>query len=605
MAVWSAVLSSVVASGFAGWVATLPSPVDSMASFALAQLVFAVRGGAAWVITGAGLLAVRPRNVLGWLILGVGWCWTWSQGLLAYAKYSALHPWQVWVGATLAHAVGVALAVVASAVPATLLLAFYPDGRLPGRRWRWLVAGAATAVLLDSVLFGWVVWTHHLLLSLQWWDAFLLVPWTFAIGAGTVIRLVRARPPQRQQLAWLVCAVMPLSAAGAAMPWLNLGSALLGFYLLVGLPVFLVPVAVAVGVLRYRLLGIETVLRRGLVYATLTVLVFTMYLAVSALASRVLEGGPLPGVVAAAVVAIGLSPARDRLQRAADRLIYGERRDPLRAVTRLGQRVATTVELDLLPAALTSITDAVRAPGADITAPDGRILGAIGASVQAEPMLNMAVPLEYGGRRVGTLRVACPRAGEVYTGAEARLLSALAPQVAVIVRAIELTEALQAERDRVLTATTTERDRLRRDLHDGLGPSLSGRQPGPPSPQRHPSHSGQDRQHRRGAARSDPGRSHHRGRRGPPDHRRPPPGRARRTQPRRRGAPSRRITVRPGHRRGLRGRHPGATTERGERGLPHRHRGAHQCRQTRQRPPRTGSHDHSGRVPPAHHHRRR
>jgi hypothetical protein len=59
----------------------------------------------------------------------------------------------------------------------------------------------------------------------------------------------------------------------------------LGFYLLVGLPVVLAPVAVAVGVLRYRLLGIETVLRRGLVYGTLTVLVFGVYLAVTATGS--------------------------------------------------------------------------------------------------------------------------------------------------------------------------------------------------------------------------------------------------------------------------------------------------------------------------------
>jgi signal transduction histidine kinase len=80
---------------------------------------------------------------------------------------------------------------------------------------------------------------------------------------------------------------------------------------------------------------------------------------------------------------------------------------------------------------------------------------------------DAVVPLEYGGRRVGTLWVAHPRAGEAYTGAEIRLLSALAPQVAVIVRAL-------AECDRVLAAATTERDRLRHDLHDGLGPSLSG-----------------------------------------------------------------------------------------------------------------------------------
>src|SRR5262249_35465484 len=57
---------------------------------------------------------------------------------------------------------------------------------------------------------------------------------------------------------------------------------------------------------------------------------------------------------------------------------------------------------------------------------------------------------------------------------ELRLLAALALEVAVVLRAFELTEALEAERDRVLAATTTERDRIRAELHDGLGPSLSG-----------------------------------------------------------------------------------------------------------------------------------
>ena len=64
--------------------------------------------------------------------------------------------------------------------------------------------------------------------------------------------------------------------------------------------------------------------------------------------------------------------------------------------------------------------------------------------------------------------------GEPYTEGDRRLLAALAPQVAAVVRALELAEALEAERDRVVAATRQERDRLRRDLHNGLGPSLSG-----------------------------------------------------------------------------------------------------------------------------------
>ena len=86
----------------------------------------------------------------------------------------------------------------------------------------------------------------------------------------------------------------------------------------------------------------------------------------------------------------------------------------------------------------------------------------------------MSLPLQVSGRELGTLRVAARSPGEPYTDGDRRLLAALAPQVAVVVRALELAEALESERDRVVAATRAERDRLRRDLHDGLGPSLSG-----------------------------------------------------------------------------------------------------------------------------------
>jgi hypothetical protein len=201
-------------------------------------LVFAGGGGLAWVITGAVLVALRAGNVLSWLILAVGVCWTWSVGLDAYAKYVALQPsLPVWVGATAAHALGVALGVVAWAVPSTVLVAFYPDGRLPGPRWRWLVAGAAGAILVDGALFGWAVWTQRPQLLLLNLDTFVLLPWMLAIGVGAIVRLVRARPPQRQQLAWLVSAVLPLCVVGQVMPWLHLGSSLVWFYLLANLPV--------------------------------------------------------------------------------------------------------------------------------------------------------------------------------------------------------------------------------------------------------------------------------------------------------------------------------------------------------------------------------
>jgi signal transduction histidine kinase len=290
----------------------------------------------------------------------------------------------------------------------------------------------------------------------------LVVGGTVVIWVASVVRLLRTRPPERQQLAWLLLVVVPFLLVAFLTPSIP-GFLALGF---------LIPVAVAVGILRYRLLGIETVLRRGLVYGLLTAAVVGVYLVLTTVAGTRLDRGPLPGVVAAALVAVGLTPLRERLQTAVDRLVYGDRRDPMRAVTRLGDRVAAAEESDLLRAVLASVADAVHAPGAAVLAPDGSLLathGASSASSKAE-----LLPLRVGGRELGALQIAPRGAGEPYSDGDRRLLVALVPQVAVVVRALELAEALEVERDRVVAVTRKERDRLRRDLHDGLGPSLSG-----------------------------------------------------------------------------------------------------------------------------------
>jgi signal transduction histidine kinase len=469
-----AVVVAVAAVSLAAWVRTLPNvPAQLLTGYGtdLPAGLLAV----AWTATGAVLLVLRPRNALGWLLVVVGVCQALQQGLAAYGGYGAgvadppwpLARWAAWPAAAL---------WLPGLLPLpTLLLALYPNGRLPSRWWRWPVGAAALGiglVTLASMLhprpYGEIVpgppplAAPTLAISFYVTGGALLAAGAVVIWIGSVVRLLRARAPERQQLAWLLFVVVPLIVVA-------LGAAPMPVFLALG---FGVPVAIAVGVLRYHLLGIEVVLRRGLVYGALTAAVIGVYLVVTTAAGARLDRGPLPGVVAAALVAVGLTPLRDRLQAAVDRLVYGDRRDPMRAVTRLGDRVAAAGETDLLPAVLATVTDAVRAPGAAVLAPDGSVLAAHGAT----PASSNAelLPLRVGGRELGVLQIAPRGVGEPYTDGDRRLLAALAPQVAVVVRALELAEALEAERDRVVTVTRQERDRLRRDLHDGLGPSLSG-----------------------------------------------------------------------------------------------------------------------------------
>ncbi|MCZ2860149.1 histidine kinase [Blastococcus sp. VKM Ac-2987] len=423
-----------------------------------------------YAATGVLLVHLRPRNAIGWLLVLTGLLQALSVGGNAYGGYGVAAAQPEWPLARVVAQSTSMIWIASLTLPATVLVALYPSGRLPARWWRWPVAAvsAGLAVLTvasslsrsayDDIAPG----TAPVDLPETWWVPAALVAGgavlcgTATIWVATVVRLVRARPPERQQLAWLVCVVLPLMLAVFYLPdsagWVALPLTLM------------VPVAILVGVVRYRLLGI--VLSRALVYAGLTAAVVLLYLVVATVAAAALGRtlSPATGAVAAALLAVALSPARARLQAAADRFVYGRRRDPVTAVTELGHRVATADEADLLPAVLGTVTAALRAPAARVLPPREAV----------DPGGSIAVPLKVSGRDVGTLCVAERQPGEAFTAGDRRLLAALAPQVAVVVRALELTRSLERERDRVLTATHAERDRIRRDLHDGLGPSLAG-----------------------------------------------------------------------------------------------------------------------------------
>ncbi len=421
-------------------------------------------------VTGALLVHLRPRNAIGWLLVLTGLLQASSAGGNAYGSYGVDVADPDW---PLARVVAQATSMtwLASIVlPATVLVAVYPSGRLPARWWRWPVGAVAVGLAVVTVLAALTQDAYDdiasgpapVALPQTWWTTGLLAAAGGAVLGGavtiwvaTVVRLLRSRAAERQQLAWLVCVVLPLMVvvflAPAAPDWLF------------GTLALMVPGAVLLGVVRYRLLGI--VVSRGLVYLALTGAVVVLYLGVAGAAAAAFGRtfSPVTGAVAAALLAVALSPARNRLQSAADRFVYGPRRDPVAAVTELGDRVASADEDDLLPAVLDTVTTALRAPAARVRA----------AGESAEPG-TVAVPLRVGGQDVGTLEVAERHPGEPFTADDRRLLAALGPQVAVVVRALELTRALERERDRVLSATHTERDRIRRDLHDGLGPSLAG-----------------------------------------------------------------------------------------------------------------------------------
>ncbi|MDQ3932426.1 MAG: GAF domain-containing sensor histidine kinase, partial [Actinomycetota bacterium] len=225
----------------------------------------------------------------------------------------------------------------------------------------------------------------------------------------------------------------------------------------------------------YRLYDIDLFLNRSLVYATLTVLLLGAYLGLVAVLSPLFAGRMRVGaLVATAVVALIFEPLRSRLQRAASRLLYGDRDDPYAAVSRLGRRLEQSVDpSDVLPQVTETVAEVLHLPYAAIEAVDGdrrRLVASYGRRVMESEAFRMI----YQGDEVGALLVTPRSPSDVFTTAERRLLEDLARQIGVAVQAARLTSDLQRSRERLVRSREEERRRLRRDLHDGLGPTLAG-----------------------------------------------------------------------------------------------------------------------------------
>ena len=263
--------------------------------------------------------------------------------------------------------------------------------------------------------------------------------------------------------------------AGWFLPEILLGEGLPTAWIgLAGLPFV---VGLGVSVLRYRLFDFDVVLNRGLVYGLLTASVVTIYLVVVTAASTLLRGSPTTpaAIVATAVVAVAVNPLRVALQRAVDTLMYGDRRDPYSALSRLGRRLDDAGDGNALPAVATDVADALRVPHVIVELePDGPHVQAGHRPRWLTDDLLVDWPLVDRGERIGRLRVAPRTPSEPLSRADRRLLDDLARRVGAAARELGLRQDLQRSRERLVLAREEERRRLRRALHDEVGPAIAG-----------------------------------------------------------------------------------------------------------------------------------
>jgi signal transduction histidine kinase len=476
----------------------------------------------AFPIIGYVLATRQPDNSIGWVMLAMGFFM--GLPIASYAAY-AIH------GGPGGRDLGLILEAIDQpgwvpivAIPATFLLLLFPDGHLPSPRWRWfarVIGGGLVfiflAILLDPApIEGGTVPGAPNPLGLEFLRPFLsfalvsivLIP-IGALGSllSLVLRFRRSEGIERLQLRWLVTAavfvavlysfgiLLSLSSEWGGIttpPWMSLlqNVSVLSFAL--------IPIAIGVSILRYRLFEIDVVINRALLFGALAVFIAVVYVAIVAGVGAIVGGqaSPLLSAAAAGVVALAFQPVRRRAQRFADRLVYGKRATPYEVLSEFSERLGNTyANEELLPRMARALGEGTGARRADVWMRAGDELRPEAAwPDDAEPTSprpaspeeqksavtasSMFEPVRHHGELLGALSIE-KRPGESLTATEEKLVRDLAAQAGLVLRNVGLTEdllrtieQLRASRQRLVSAQDEERRKLERNLHDGAQQQL-------------------------------------------------------------------------------------------------------------------------------------
>jgi len=441
----------------------------------------------------------RPANRIGWLLLAIAFSAIFLDLPKLYAGVAVyVHPglpgadWLYWLSQIAWMFLFAQLLV--------LLPLWFPDGRLLSRRWSiviglaaipviLVIAGSldpsATAPLRNPVGVQAMAGMNNALNGAPF--AVLLLG-TYGLGVSSLlVRYRRGGEQEREQLKWLLVGVVLLLAA-----------LLMSFFVpalqnapLIPFAAATLPVAIGIGVLRYRLYDIDLIINKALVYGGLAAVITGVYVLLVVGIGAMIGSNQrfLLSLVATALIALAFQPLRQRAQQLANRLVYGKRATPYEALSQFSEQLSETYSHeDILDRMARILGEGTGAERAEVWVRAGhRLVLASSSPKSAEapaPLVmdngtlpNMQrdtiVPVSHAGELLGALAVDKKR-GETMNTVEQKLVTDLAGQAGLVLKNVGLNqellarlEDLRASRQRLVTAQDEERRRLERDLHDG------------------------------------------------------------------------------------------------------------------------------------------